>query len=90
MQLDVLQHAERPIAPNPLACPAQGIVSSQSQQLNEWLVAWLHQAITWTSVDLPSDVYCGIHLRAIPEELLMYTLLKSHLPVAPFTNIEKL
>ena len=27
-----------------------------------WLVAWWHQAITWTNVDLSSNVLCGIHM----------------------------
>ena len=30
-----------------------------------------HQAITWTNVDLPSKTFCGIHLRAIWQEVLM-------------------
>ena len=30
----------------------------------QWLIAWWHQAITWTNVNLPSEVFCGIHLRA--------------------------
>ena len=29
------------------------------------LVAWQHQAISWTNVDLSSVGFCGIHLRAI-------------------------
>ena len=28
-----------------------------------WLVAWWHQAITWTNVDQSSERSCGIHLR---------------------------
>ena len=35
-----------------------------------WLVAWRHQAITWTNVDLSSAKCCGIHPRAISLELL--------------------
>ena len=34
-------------------------------------VAWWHQAITWTKVDLSSKVVCGIHLRAIQQKVLM-------------------
>ena len=33
--------------------------------LRYWLVAWRHQAITWTNVDLLSITSSGIHLRAI-------------------------
>ena len=29
-----------------------------------WFVAWWHQAITWTNVDLSWKVFCGIHRRA--------------------------
>ena len=38
--------------------------------LRQWLVAWWHQAITWTNVDLSSNVVSGIHLRAILHEML--------------------
>ena len=40
-----------------------------------WLVQLIvcyltaHQGITWTSVDLSSKVFCGIHLWAIPQEM---------------------
>ena len=27
----------------------------------KWLVAWQHQAVTWTSVDLSSVQSCGIY-----------------------------
>ena len=30
----------------------------------EWLIAWQHQAITWTNVDLPSTRSSGIHYTA--------------------------
>ena len=36
----------------------------------QWLVAWRHQAITRTNVDLSSVKSCGIHLRAISHEML--------------------
>ena len=39
--------------------------------LKQWLVAWQYQAITWTNVDLSSKVFCGIHLGAISQEVLM-------------------
>ena len=35
------------------------------------IVAWQYQAITWTNVDLWSKVFCGIHLRAFSQEVLM-------------------
>ena len=35
------------------------------------LVAWQHQPIIWTNVDLPSEVYCGINLRAMPRKVLI-------------------
>ena len=37
--------------------------------LRQWLVAWWHQAITWTNVDLSSITSSGIHLRAISQEM---------------------
>ena len=33
--------------------------------LRYWLVAWRHQAITWTNVDLSSVKSSGIHLKGI-------------------------
>ena len=35
----------------------------------QWLVAWRHQAITWTNVDWSSVTYSDIHLRAISQEI---------------------
>ena len=35
-----------------------------------WLGAWKHQAMTWTNVDLERNVFCGIRLRAISQEVL--------------------
>ena len=32
---------------------------------------WWHQAITWSNVDLPSKVSCGIHMRAISQGMFM-------------------
>ena len=40
-----------------------------------WLVAW-HQAITWTDVDLSSNAFCGIHLRATSQEPPMSSIRK--------------
>ena len=37
--------------------------------LRYWLVAWLHQAITWTNVDWSSVKSSDIHIRAISQEM---------------------
>ena len=37
--------------------------------LRQWLVAWRHQAITWTNIDLSSVRSSGIHLSAILQEI---------------------
>ena len=37
--------------------------------LRWWLVAWWHQAITWTNVDLSSIMSAGIHLSAISHKI---------------------
>ena len=36
-----------------------------------WPSAWPHQGIIWTYVDLSSKVLCGIHLKAVWQEVLM-------------------
>ena len=55
--------------------------------LRQWLVAWQHQAITWTNVDSSSVRSLSIHLRAlslddvkipINKTRLKITFLKSH------------
>ena len=33
--------------------------------------AWRHQAITWTNVDLSSNMFCGIHMKAIKQKMHM-------------------
>ena len=38
-------------------------------RIRYWLVAWRHQAITWTNVDLSSVRPSDIHLRASPQEI---------------------
>ena len=45
--------------------------------LRLWLVAWRHQAITWTNVDLSSVRSSGIHLMAVSWEI----------PQPPFTEV---
>ena len=42
--------------------------------LGKWLVAWWHQAMTWTNVDISPKVFCGIHPRTIPHEILMHLI----------------
>ena len=49
--------------------------------LRQWLVAWWHQAITWTNVDLPSVMPCGIHLRAFSGENLKRPASKTSLKI---------
>ena len=41
-------------------------------------MAWHHQAIAWTNVDLLSKVFCGIQLRAISQEVLMNLIRNMH------------
>ena len=36
-------------------------------RLQKWLVAWWHQAITWTNVDLSSARFSDDHLRAVSD-----------------------
>ena len=36
-----------------------------------WLVAWSHQALTWTNVQISLVRFCGIHPRAISQWVLM-------------------
>ena len=42
-----------------------GDVDLGQHWLRQWLVAWRHQAITWTNVDLSSDKSHDIQLRAL-------------------------
>ena len=44
--------------------------------LRQWLVAWRHQAITWTNVDFPSAMPIGIHLSTILQEILQPSIIK--------------
>ena len=45
------------------------LVNLGQHKLRSWLVAWWHQAITWTNVDLSSVRSSGIHLSAILQEI---------------------
>ena len=42
-----------------------GDIDLSQYWLLQWLIAWWHQAITWTNGDISSVRYFGIHLRAI-------------------------
>ena len=44
-----------------------------------WLVAWRHQAITWTNVDLLSGRSCGIHLTTLSQEDFKIPISKARL-----------
>ena len=46
-----------------------GDINLGQHWLRQWLVAWWHQAITWTNIDLSSVRSSGIHLRANLEEI---------------------
>ena len=39
--------------------------------LAQWLVAWEHEAITWTTADLSSKVFFGIFPRTISQEVFI-------------------
>ena len=46
-----------------------GDINLGQHWLREWLVAWWHQAITWTNVHLSSIRSSAIHLTAILQEI---------------------
>ena len=45
-------------------------------QMARWLIAWRHQAITFTNVDLSSMESCGIHPTPISQEVFNISILK--------------
>ena len=47
---------------------SHSILELRQRYFRYWLVAWRHEAITWTDVDLPMKP-CGIHLRAFLQEM---------------------
>ena len=49
--------------------------------LRLWLLAWQHQAIAWTNVDLTSVRSCGIHLRTTLQQMLMMSILSMCLKI---------
>ena len=46
-----------------------GDIDLDQQCFRLWIVAWRHQPITWTNVDLSPVRSGGIHLRAILQEI---------------------
>ena len=42
---------------------------------------WWHQAITWTSVDFPSKVFCFIHLKVVLQNVLKMLIHKISLKI---------
>ena len=55
----------------------QGSRSTLAQVMACWqVVAWWHQAITWTNFDLPSVRSIGIHLSTILQEMLQPSITK--------------
>ena len=57
-----------------LVTPCSGIDRGQCW-FRLCLVARRHQANTWSSVDLPSKVFWGIHLSAMSQEVLMNSIM---------------
>ena len=49
--------------------------------LRQWLVAWRHQVITWTNVDLSSVRSSCIHLMAISQEIHQSSMNKINMKI---------
>ena len=49
--------------------------------LRQWLVAWRHQAINWTNVDLSSARSHDIHLRAFSQDISQPSIIKSSMKI---------
>ena len=49
--------------------------------LMQWLVAWRHQAITWTNVDWSSVKSSDIHIRVISQEMPQPSITKIRLKI---------
>ena len=47
------------LAPWDVVTP-NGDINLSRRWFKWWLLAWRHQAITWTNVDLSSKVFCGM------------------------------
>ena len=52
---------------------------SVSKWLGWWLVAWWHEAISWTNIGLPSLRSSGIHSRAMHNSKSKISISKLHL-----------
>ena len=55
--------------------PYDGINLGQ-HWFRQGFVAWRHQVITWTNIDLPSMQSCGINLMAIPPAMFKISINK--------------
>ena len=66
----------------------------------QWLVAWQHQAITWTNIDLSSKKSCNFLMKTISLEILVISMcntstkntflkLRPHLPGANELTVDK-
>ena len=53
-----------------------------------WLVAWRHQAITWTNVDFSSIKSCGVHVRTISQEIPQPSITKISLKITSLKCIK--
>ena len=51
-------------------------------RLGYWLVAWRHQAITWTNVNLSSVKSLGIHVKALSLDDVKIPINKMRLKIA--------
>ena len=49
--------------------------------LRKWLVAWQHQAITWTNIDWSSVMSSDNHIRAISHKMPQPSITKIHLKI---------
>ena len=56
-----------------------GNIDRGQHWLRQWLVAWWHQAITWTNVDLSSKLLWGTDLRTMPMNLIRNMCLETRL-----------
>ena len=59
----------------------QGDKELSQHWLRQWLVAWRHQAITRTNVDLSSVRFCGIHRKTLSWEDLKIPISKTTLKI---------
>ena len=62
--------------------PSDTIWRHESGSTLAQVMAWRHQAITWTNVDLSSVRSCGIHLSAILQEIRQQSVTEISLKIA--------